>query len=30
MIALAAFVVILGVYPGLFIDLIHVVTSMGT
>jgi hypothetical protein len=29
MIALAAFVVILGIYPGLFIDLIHAVTSMG-
>jgi NADH-quinone oxidoreductase subunit M len=29
MLALAAFVVILGIYPGLFIDLIHAVTSMG-
>jgi NADH-quinone oxidoreductase subunit M len=29
MIALAAFVVILGIYPGVFIDLIHAVTSMG-
>ena len=28
MIALAAFVVILGIYPGLFIDLIHAVTSI--
>jgi NADH-quinone oxidoreductase subunit M len=28
MIALAAFVVILGIYPGLFIDLIHSVTSI--
>lgn len=27
-IALAAFIVILGIYPGLFIDLIHAVTSM--
>jgi NADH-quinone oxidoreductase subunit M len=29
MIALAAFVVILGIYPGVFIDLIHAVTSIG-
>lgn len=29
MLTLAAFVVILGIYPGLFIDLIHAVTSMG-
>jgi len=29
MIALAAFVVILGIYPGIFIDLIHAVTSIG-
>jgi formate hydrogenlyase subunit 3/multisubunit Na+/H+ antiporter MnhD subunit len=29
MLALAAFVVILGIYPGLFIDLIHAVTSIG-
>jgi NADH-quinone oxidoreductase subunit M len=29
MLALAVFVVILGIYPGLFIDLIHAVTSMG-
>ncbi len=29
MIALAAFVVLLGIYPGLFIDLIHAVTSLG-
>ncbi len=29
MLALAAFVIILGIYPGLFIDLIHAVTSMG-
>jgi len=29
MLALAAFVVILGIYPGVFIDLIHAVTSMG-
>jgi NADH-quinone oxidoreductase subunit M len=28
MIALAAFVVILGIYPGLFIDLIHAVSTM--
>jgi formate hydrogenlyase subunit 3/multisubunit Na+/H+ antiporter MnhD subunit len=28
MIALAAFVVILGIYPGLFIDLIHAVASI--
>jgi NADH-quinone oxidoreductase subunit M len=28
MIALAAFVVVLGIYPGLFIDLIHAVTSI--
>ena len=28
MIALAAFVVILGIYPGVFIDLIHAVTSI--
>ena len=28
MIALAAFVVILGIYPGIFIDLIHAVTSL--
>ncbi len=28
MIALAAFVVILGIYPGIFIDLIHAVTSI--
>jgi len=28
MIALAAFVVLLGIYPGLFIDLIHAVTSI--
>jgi NADH-quinone oxidoreductase subunit M len=29
MLALAAFVVILGIYPGIFIDLIHAVTSIG-
>jgi formate hydrogenlyase subunit 3/multisubunit Na+/H+ antiporter MnhD subunit len=29
MIALAAFVVILGIYPGIFIDLIHAFTSIG-
>ena len=29
MLALAAFVVVLGIYPGFFIDLIHAVTSMG-
>jgi NADH-quinone oxidoreductase subunit M len=29
MLALAAFVVLLGIYPGIFIDLIHAVTSMG-
>jgi NADH-quinone oxidoreductase subunit M len=28
MLALAAFVVILGIYPGIFIDLIHAVTSI--
>jgi NADH-quinone oxidoreductase subunit M len=28
MLALAAFVVLLGIYPGLFIDLIHAVTSI--
>jgi formate hydrogenlyase subunit 3/multisubunit Na+/H+ antiporter MnhD subunit len=28
MIALAAFVVLLGIYPGIFIDLIHAVTSI--
>ena len=28
MIALAAFVVILGIYPGLFIELIHAVASI--
>jgi NADH:ubiquinone oxidoreductase subunit 4 (subunit M) len=28
MIVLAAFVVILGIYPGVFIDLIHAVTSI--
>ncbi|PVX24774.1 MAG: hypothetical protein CW716_09385 [Candidatus Bathyarchaeum sp.] len=29
MLGLAAFVVLLGIYPGLFIDLIHAVTSIG-
>jgi NADH-quinone oxidoreductase subunit M len=29
MIALAAFVVLLGIYPGIFIDLIHAATSIG-
>jgi len=28
MIGLAAFVVLLGIYPGIFIDLIHAVTSI--
>jgi len=28
MLALAAFVVVLGIYPGIFIDLIHAVTSI--
>jgi NADH:ubiquinone oxidoreductase subunit 5 (subunit L)/multisubunit Na+/H+ antiporter MnhA subunit len=28
MLALAAFVVILGIYPGVFIDLIHAVSSI--
>jgi len=28
MVALAAFVVVLGIYPGIFIDLIHAVTSI--
>ena len=29
MLSLAAFVVLLGIYPGIFIDLIHAVTSIG-